>query len=407
MVLKKSNEKLWTRNFVLILLANCCSSISFQLLTPTLPVYVKEYLGQTELVVGFVVGVMTLTTVLLRPFTGVLTDTWNRRNLCALGMMICAASIFFYQFAEWVLFLVLLRLLHGIGWAVVTTVNVTIASDALPRHRLGEGMGYYGLSTVFSLAVAPSFGLYLINVWSYTQLFLVTTLLLVIGAVLGLCIQGQQWSPRPKLHVNHFLTGLFERTAIKPSLVNFCVSLSFSAIMTFIALYAAQFRIENIGIFFTVFACTLLVMRPLAGRLVDAKGYKIVIIPGIFALVGSMVILYFASSLFHFLVAAVLYGIGYGVIHPSLQAMVVSRAQPEKRGAANSTFLLSSDLAFGIGAILWGAVASVTGYRVMYLLVLIPILMALYVHLFINIRHVDKKVVRDGWLKVTQHIHHD
>nr|WP_281419587.1 MFS transporter [Bacillus alkalicola] len=178
------------------------------------------------------------------------------------------------------------------------------------------------------------------------------------------------------------VNGLLEKTALKPSLVNFCISLTFSAIITFIAIYALQNQIENIGIFFTTFAITLLVIRPISGKWIDLKGFRVVMIPGLISIAIGIILLFFAQSLAFFIVAAVFYGLGYGSMHPSLQAMVVARSLPERRGAANSTLLLSSDFGFGIGAILWGLVADFTGYRIMYLLLLIPVFVAFTIHFF-------------------------
>ncbi|MBU9723020.1 MULTISPECIES: MFS transporter [Bacillaceae] len=376
------NNKLFNRNFVLILIVNFCSSISFQILTPTLPIYVEQHLGQPERAIGIVVGILTLTTILVRPFTGKAIDIWNRRNLCVAGMMICSVSIFLYQFPQQMSALIMLRLLHGIGWAMITTATVTIASITIPKERLGEGMGYYGLSTVFSIALAPALGLYIVDLWGFTELFIITSTLVFIGAVLGGTIKLHHTPLKTKINLPHMVNGLLEKTALKPSLVNFCISLTFSAIITFIAIYALQNQIENIGIFFTTFAITLLVIRPISGKWIDLKGFRVVMIPGLISIAIGIILLFFAQSLAFFIVAAVFYGLGYGSMHPSLQAMVVARSLPERRGAANSTLLLSSDFGFGIGAILWGLVADFTGYRIMYLLLLIPVFVAFTIHFF-------------------------
>ncbi|MDG5788854.1 MFS transporter [Evansella sp. AB-P1] len=388
----EENSSLFNRNFLLILFVNFCSSISFQILTPTLPIYVEQQLGFTEIMVGMVVGILTFTTILVRPFSGKAIDIWNRRNICFIGLLICVFSIFLYQFADQIGYLIFLRLVHGIGWGIVTTATITIATIAIPNNRLGVGMGYYGLSTVFSIAIAPALGLHIINVWDFKVLFLFASSLLLLGTLMSIMIKlpsDDKGSGTVKDLFN-VKSNFIDINALKPSIVNFCISLTFSAIITFIALYALQYEIDNIGYFFTVFALTLLIIRPMSGKLVDRKGYRVVILPGLIFLGVAIILIVIAESLILFLLAAVFYGIGYGSMHPSLQAMVVSRSTKKNRGTANSTLLLSTDVGFGLGAILWGIVANVTGYQTMFVLLLIPIGAALFIHFFYQSSHKTK-----------------
>lgn len=62
-------EPLWTKEFVALILANLCMFLGFQMLIPTLPVYVKE-IGGTSSNIGFVVGMFTVAALFVRPLTG-------------------------------------------------------------------------------------------------------------------------------------------------------------------------------------------------------------------------------------------------------------------------------------------------------------------------------------------------
>jgi MFS family permease len=59
------------------------------------------------------------------------------------------------------------RLFHGLGWSATTTAAGTIATDAVPKSRLAEGMGYFGLTSVLAMAVAPTFGLTVMNHFNF------------------------------------------------------------------------------------------------------------------------------------------------------------------------------------------------------------------------------------------------
>lgn len=381
----------WKRNFILVLLANACSSVSFQMLTPALPFYVVHILGQTEFMAGLVVGILTFATILARPFSGKAIDFFNHRTLGILGMLICAITIFFYQFAQHTILLILLRLIHGVGWAIVTGTTITIASLSIPKNRLGAGMGLYGVSSVFALAISPGFALFIIETFHFQFLFVTASLLVAIGCLLVYFVENNpqtsfQKRNRNKWNWKNLFSGLIVRRAIKPALINFCVSQTLSVILTFAPIYAAQYEIKNMGLFFAIFAATLLLSRLLTGRLIDTRGYRIVIFPGLILVMGSIVLLSVATTLSVFLMAAVLYGFGYGCIHPSLQAIVAARSLPEERGAANSTLLLSSDLGFGLGAVIFGFFANILGYQFIFPLLLVPMIGAVWVHFFYTSR---------------------
>ena len=67
------------------------------------------------------------------------------------------------------IFLVL-RLFHGTAWGVSTTANSTMAVDSIPKARLGEGMGYFSVSTTVGAIVAPSLGILIYSTFSFHTL---------------------------------------------------------------------------------------------------------------------------------------------------------------------------------------------------------------------------------------------
>lgn len=376
-----NKPQLWTKNFILIMLVNLCVFISFQMLMPTMPVYVQQ-LGAAEDIVGLVAGIFTITAVGLRPFAGRFLDTKGRKPVYFFGLIIIVLAIFGYSFVPTIAMLLIFRLIHGIGWGVGSTAAGTIATDIVPKQRLGEGMGYYGLTTVISMAVAPALGLQIIHSWGFDRLFYISALLAVLGAIFALFIKYHQISSGAVSSGEK--PPLFEKNAYKPALMVFFITLTYGSVITFIALYAAERQIENIGIFFTVYALTLLIARPYFGRTADKKGFDYAMIPGILCVGLTMLILYFAQNIYFFIAAAVCYGIGFGAVQPSLQAMAVFNVPPQRRGAANGTFLSGFDLGIGIGSMIWGLIAKITGFSIMYLLAVIPVVIAFFLYLYLG-----------------------
>lgn len=370
----KKLGKLWTRDFVLIFLSNLSVFMGFQMIFPTLPLYV-EYLGGDETMVGLVIGIFTVSAVLIRPFSGMALDVYGRKIVFMLGLLVFLLSVLAYNWAPTVLALLLIRFIHGFGWGAANTAGGTIAADIIPKPRLGEGMGYYGLAGTLSMAAAPALGLYIVSAANFASLFFTSASFAAVTMICGAMIRYR------KVEGAGQRGALFEKSALRASLVMFLITMTYGSIVTFVVLYAAQQGVGHIGTFFTVYAVVLAATRPAAGILADRKGFDIVVIPGIIMVAAAMLILSRAQFLWVFLIAGAVYGIGFGSVLPSLQALVVKFVPPNRRGAVNGTFYSAFDLGIGAGAILWGCVSKAFGYSQMYLIAAVPAAIALPIYI--------------------------
>lgn len=379
----EQRQPLWTREFILIMMANLFVFLGFQMLLPTLPMFVTEKLGGQETIAGTVIGVFTVSSVLIRPFAGRFVDSYGRRTVYLFGLIVFLLCVLAYNWVPTILILLMIRFVHGFGWGVSTTASSTIASDVIPRPRLGEGMGYYGMTSTIAMAIAPLAGLALVSGGTFTSLFAVSAVFTALAFGLALLlrnteVRGQPAGPKGSL---------FERSALLATFIVFFLAMTYGAVVSFIPIYAAQSGVTNVGPFFTVFAITLFVIRSVTGRVADKKGFTVVIVPGLAAVMAAMFTLYQANSLWLFLLAGVFYGLGFGAVQPALQAMAVRNVQPLRRGAANATFLTGFDLGIGTGSIMWGAVAEFSGFSVMYLSGIIPTAVALGIYWLASRRH--------------------
>jgi MFS family permease len=156
----------------------------------------------------------------------------------------------------------------------------------------------------------------------------------------------------------------------------FLVGLSYGAVISFIAIYAEEFGIGNIGPFYTSFAVCVLLSRLFAGRLVDRRGPDIVMIPGSRFFIAAMLLLSQADKLNSLYNCSCVYGLGYGIVQPTLQALAVKNVEPQRRGAANSTLMCGFDSGIGLGAVIWGVVADATSLGTMFGANVLPVIAA-------------------------------
>ena len=131
------------------------------------------------------------------------------------------------------------------------------------------------------------------------------------------------------------------------------------------------------GLFFAVYAVVLTGSRMFIGRASDRFGFWTVTLAGFVLVTASLVTLSLAHTMAGFLVAGVLYGLGFGATQPSLLALVVVSLPASRRGAANAVFLNAWDIGITVGSIGGGILAAYLSFSRLYLLAAIPQVVAI------------------------------
>ncbi|CCQ97290.1 Arabinose efflux permease family protein [[Clostridium] ultunense Esp] len=372
--MERDGEKLWTKDFITVTLANLFLFFSFQMLIPTLPAYVQEK-GGNDLAVGMVIALFTVSALITRPFAGNALDRIGRKGVLYAGLLLFTLSAFGYVWTATVFLILFLRFVHGIGWGMTTTSFGTIVSDLIPAKRRGEGMGYFGLSSTFAMALAPLLGLWIMNERGFSFLFLLSTGLAVTAFLISLPIRETK-GKEPVGGVK----GLIEPQALFPSLLIMLFALTYGGVVGFITLFGKEVGIANVGGFFLFNALMVMLVRPVSGVLYDKRGAGWVLIPGTISAVMGLLLLSYTHSTGMLYLSAFFYGIGFGTIQPSLQAWTISRVPPGRRGAANGTFFSSFDLGIGLGSVLLGMVAGWFSYGMMYRVSIVFLLLFLVLY---------------------------
>lgn len=374
-----SAVSLWTKDFWAITVLNLFIFLSFQMFPPALPVYVK-YLGASDATVGWVGGLIIIASLIMRPFAGLALDSMGRKKVFIAGLLIVLAMTVAYGLFPIVAVILAIRFVHGLGWGLASTGSTTIAADVIPKPRFGEGMAYFSLSTSLAMAVAPALALYL--GMKYTVA--IATVLMVIAILIAFLIKYRELPPKPQAAGPRKFAP-YEKAAVWPGAIMFLINSGYGALVSFIAIYALSRGIENIGVFFTVYAIAIIVTRPYFGKLIDSKGFSAAVVPGIIATIAAILILSFAHNLPMFLVAGFIYGIAFGACQTGLQTMAVLKSPSHRIGAANATFFTGFDGGIGFGSILSGLLATWFTYSQMYLVIAILPTLALLLYLIAKI----------------------
>ncbi|GAM13004.1 MFS transporter [Mesobacillus selenatarsenatis] len=379
-------EKIWSRDFLFIFLANFFIFLGFQMTLPTIPLFVEQ-LGGNDQLIGFVVGIFTFSALLVRPFAGRMLETKGRGFVYLIGLSIFVLSVGSFGFAVSIAFLFLMRVVQGVGWGFSTTASGTIATDLIPPRRRGEGMGYFGLSGNVALAMGPTLGLALAEVITFKQLFLGSAFLGLTAFLLASRITYKTVE-KSEREVERRRWDVYEKSALQPSLLLLFITVTFGGIASFLPLYSAQKGIEGIQWYFFIFAMALMLSRSFAGKLYDKKGHGAVFLPGTLLIMIAMILLAWLPNSLVMFIAAGLYGFGFGSVQPALQAWAVQDAPMNRKGMANATFFSFFDLGVGVGAMAFGQIGHWLGYGSIYIASAISVSISIILYIFMGRRTV-------------------
>ena len=392
-------ERLVTRSYCCILAANFLLYFGFWLLIPILPFYLADTFHATQSAIGIVLSCYTVSALCIRPFSGYLLDTFSRKPLYLFAYFIFMSMFAGYRMAGWLSLFIVVRIVHGISFGMVTVGGNTIVIDIMPSSRRGEGLGFYGLTNNLAMSVGPMFGLFLHNAGtSYDTLFAYGFGSCLLGLTAASLVKTPYKPPvkREPVSLDRFI--LLKGLPAGASLL--LLSIPYGMTTNYVAMYARQIGITaETGFFFTCMAVGMAVSRLFSGRLVDKGKITEVIQAGFYLVCLSFFLLAGCGWLMTwntmvttalFFGIALCLGVGFGIMFPAYNTLFVNLAPNNQRGTATSTYLTSWDVGIGIGMVTGGCIAELTSFKIAYLFGA-----ALTVGSFFYFR-----------LKVTPHFHH-
>ena len=415
-------EQLWSTTFVLVVVSTLCCFMVGQGLNSSTSVYVALY-GGTAAYAGVLGAVFSGAAAVVRLLSGPLIDGRGRRIVMLVGFAVLIVGtvgpLFTHDVAPFVVF----RILQGAGFSAVTTASATAAADALPASRMGEGIGYYGLGQALSMSVGPALALALVSTDPPENLFIGVTAIAVIGlAMIFLCRYEKHPEMLPEGAVyrrrleereseaartetaevaeaggraeaaeaaetttstaqsrmegqprrESIASRIFEKHALPGTLPMIVLSPAFGFVIFFVGLYGASLGVGNAGLFYTLSAVSMILVRLKSGAFMD-RFAPIKILP--FALACGLVafaMLVACGTVLDgtpvrdavFNLSGIVYGFCAGIALPLNQSVAVKNTPPERWGAANALFQLANDVGIGGACVIWGIVNDCFGFPV-------------------------------------------
>jgi len=331
----------------------------FQLL-PTAPFRILD-LGGSKAVAGLFLGLLTYASAVSAPITGALADRiGKRRMLLVTSLAIAGFSLAYAASRNYWLPLVLV-VFHGLFWSGLLSASAAYMTEVIPESRRAEGIGYWGMATMLATAVAPGVGLWMYH-HGWVWLCLGTALLNLVMAAIA-------WRLPPDTTVAARMSrdrligpGLVEWRVVAVTIALFLCSFGYGGITSFVAVRSDELGIAPRSIFFTAFALTVLVTRVFSGRLADRVGHRRFLLPCLALVSVGLALTALARTRSELVVAAAVFGLGFGNQYPAFVSHVMRFVDPARRGAAFGGILAAFDTGVGTGSIGVGALAGRIGF---------------------------------------------
>ena len=255
-----SPEKLWNRNYIMVLLVCTLSAFSFYTNQTILSKHLTGNIGASMTLAGTIVGLFSLTSLFCRPFCGIMADRLNKVLLMMLSNVLMTVGLIGFAYARSIPLFIAMRIINGIGFAIGSTAQVALCTCFIPKSRMGEGIGYMGLSMVLASATAPGLGIAISQGLGMKAVFLVSAAMPVAGCLLLLFMRTDAAQPKKEKRSIR-LEDILEWRAWAFSLCGGMFSLVNGIINAYIVLYSDLRGIADISLYFTVYAICLFVAK--------------------------------------------------------------------------------------------------------------------------------------------------
>ena len=348
----------------MLIAINFGSGVAGYMTVPLVAKYVMTF-GADITTASAVSGILSLVAMFMCPVAGVLSDRINKKKLLIITEAAYAVCLGLHAFARSLIALLLLRAVTGIFFSLSNVLTIAYASSYIPKSRMGEGLGYFGLVVPLVQAAGPSIGLGLRDSIGYGAVFTGAAIAALAAMICVAVLPYNAPEPSGQKKTLKF-NDIFAVRFIWLMLLTALFSSANGLISTYLDILASERSITNISIFFTVFSVVLIIFKPLTGKLLDSRGMYLVIIPAVVFAALGMFFVGIASSLWVMLIAAVCKALGQGAGTPTIQAHAVKMLDKSHPGVAVSTIQIGQSLGNSIAPVLGSFLVKPFGYTTMF-----------------------------------------
>lgn len=376
---------LYSRAFLTMALANLftMSSISTFFL---FPLFITGH-GGTKADIGIMMAVFTIASILSRPWISEMIDRLGRKKCYTIACLILSLLPLVYLFfngdlSSFYIPILFVRIIHGLGMALSFTSVMTYIADIVPKNRLNEGLGMFGVTALVALALGPIIAEWIIRQFGFSLFFITSSILAIIGLLLHLPLLESYVHNSPGRASPSFFSILLNKRRISLLLLVFLFGFGLSAVFGFLTPFAEEKQLAFISLFFISYSVGAISMRFFGGRLADRIGEGRIIPYAFIVTSFGVLMIFFLGGDFILVVSGFISGSGHGLLYPCLNAIAVRNAPQDIRGKIIGVFTGGMDTGIFLGSILLGYIGKWFGFQLLFLVAGLTLFMGFGVYRF-------------------------
>ncbi|MQA87667.1 MAG: MFS transporter [Streptosporangiales bacterium] len=367
------------RDFVLLLAAMFAAFASFAPLLSVVPLWAVAG-GAGEAGAGATTGVFMLVTVLTQVGMPWLARRVSYRAALGAGAVLLGVPALLYPASAEFLPVIVVSALRGVGFGLLTVAGSTLVARLVPPSQRGRGVSLYGLAVGLPNLVFLPGGVWAAQHLGYLPVFVAAGVLPLLALLAALAMNGDRGSrnpgdPAPTEAVRpdtprrgHGSGRLLLRLAA-PWTILVSATLAGGALVTFLPLALARAGTGVAPAALFAFSLAMIAARGGAGVISDRTGSAWLLAPALGAGGLGMAGLAFAVAVERpglvavaAVVAASLYGFGFGALQNGTLVVMFGRVGPSGYGTASAAWNVAFDAGTGLGAVAFGLLVESWGY---------------------------------------------
>jgi MFS family permease len=356
--LKDIPRGIWTLGLVSMFM-----DISSEMIHALLPIYLVVVLGASMTAVGFIEGIAEATAMIVKIFSGVLSDWLRQRKLvAAIGYGLAAFTKPVFPLATGIGWIVTARFVDRIGKGIRGAPRDALIADITPERLRGAAFGLrQSLDTIGAfLGPLAAIGLMALTANSFTLVFWIA----VIPAFVSLALIVFAVKEPARQPVAQKSEARLRFADVKRLSMRFWSVIAVASVLS-LARFSEAFLVlkaQNVGMPVALVPIILVVMNIVyalaaypAGAASDQFGRRGMLVVGVLMLIAADLVLAFAGNITLVLAGVAFWGLHMGLTQGLLAALVADTAPEQLRGTAFGLFNLASGLAMLAASVMAGA----------------------------------------------------
>jgi MFS family permease len=338
--------------------------------SPVLPLFAL-YLGAGPEVIGFVVGISTVTGIFFKLPSGALSDVIGRRKTMFMGLLVFAVMPFTYLIVKDYYTLIMIRFLHGLATSIYGPVSMAIVAD-VAKGKKGEMLSWFSSVTIVGNLLGAPVGGFILHSLSgnasatnfYTA-YLVSGFSGLMSLILAIGLLKEKETIEKGLGLkeatDRFISGIKEVISDKRIVITSNMeglqNMAMGALEAFLPIYAvtvAGLNAFQAGLLWGIQIFVTILSKPIMGKISDRYGRKPIIVSGMILCAVSFGLIPVLRGFYPLMVAAIFFGFGEAFVTSSSAALVADMCKEKHFGTAMGTFGTIFDVGHASGPILSG-----------------------------------------------------